>query len=79
MNKNYNRILVEDTQGNRSYKGVYDPTKEDVEITKKKPELTPKQKAFLRELNRKNGEAKEVFELSDSERGDTGFGSSGTR
>ena len=62
MNKNYNRILIEDTQGNTSYKGVYDPTREDVEITKKKPELTPKQKAFLRELNRKNGEAKEVFE-----------------
>ena len=62
MNKNYNRISIEDTQGNTSYKGVYDPTREDVEITKKKPELTPKQKAFLRELNRKNGEAKEVFE-----------------
>lgn len=62
MNKNYNRILIEDTQGNTSYKGVYDPTREDVEITKKKPELTPKQKAFLRELNRKNGESKEVFE-----------------
>lgn len=62
MKKNYNRILIEDTQGNTSYKGVYDPTREDVEITKKKPELTPKQKAFLRELNRKNGGVKEVFE-----------------
>ena len=60
MKKNYNRILIEDTQGNTSYKGAYDPTKEDVEITKKKPELTPKQKAFLRELNRKNGEVKEI-------------------
>lgn len=48
MNKNYNRILVEDTQGNRSYKGVYDPAREDVGITKKKPELTPKQKALLK-------------------------------
>ena len=48
MNKNYNRILVEDTQGNRSYKGVYNPAREDVGITKKKPELTPKQKALLK-------------------------------
>lgn len=49
MKRKYNRIWIEDTEGNFSSKGVYDPSKEDVMVDKKKCGLTPKQKRLLKD------------------------------
>ena len=44
----YDRLIAQDTEGNYRNLGIFNAEKEDVKITKKKPELTPKQKALLK-------------------------------